>query len=105
MEYTVDIAFDPRKGSFGSRSSLVRRILEAHGGTVTFQQAESAGWGRHLSYCQYVTSAAFSELSDSDLDSLTRRVKSIQGIWVDAITCEDICTQSSRLYRSMTCQN
>lgn len=99
MALVIDIAFDPRSGSYNGMTSEAERILECYGATVSTSTIECAGKGTRISYCQCITSGSFIELSDKDLKDIRRVVRSTPGLWVDAIVERDRLQWGSKLYK------
>ena len=105
MTYTVEIAFDARRGPFGEKRRRVERMLELYGGVVSCETADYAGRGSHFSHCQWVISAEFSDEDMAAINALSAKVNRTRGIWIDSIVGGNSRLYGSRLYRKNTCQN
>ena len=105
MTYTVEIAFDARRGAFGKNKSRVERMIEFYGGVVSWEIADYAGRGSCFSHCQWVIGAEFFDEDISAVEALTKKVNRTQGIWIDSIVAGNFRLYGSRLYKKNTCQN
>lgn len=83
MAVVVDLAFDPRRGSFTAQRAAAHALIVRNGGHLDWEHCEATGRGRAIARCSHVISATFPDTSR--LPHVRRAVRRVSGLAVDAV--------------------